>query len=241
MLNKTRGIVLSHIKYSDSSIIAHIYTEEFGRLAIMVKGVRSRRAPGKISIFQPLFLVEMEIYHKSRREIQTLKEIHNHKPFTSIPYDIRKSTIALFLGELLYKTLKEEEANPKLFDFLINTIQWFDLMEEGVSSFHLCFLSELTKYLGFYPDSNNGERCPYFDLQNGVFVGVKPIHPNHLSGDRTFQFHRLLKSTLQNFEEPGWSREVRTSLLDDMIEYYRLQIEALGIIKSIQVLKEVFH
>lgn len=241
MLNKTRGIVLSHLKYSDSSIIAHIYTEGFGRLAIMVKGVRSKRAPGKISLFQPLFLVEMEIYHKSRRDIQTLKEIRNYKPFNSIPYDIRKSTIALFLAELLSKSLKEEEANPKLFDFLVNAIQWFDLMEEGIHNFHLCFLAELTKYLGFYPDSSNGEHTTYLDLQNGVFVEAKPLHSNHLSGDRSTNFHQLLKSTLQNFIDPGWSKASRINLLDDLIEYYRLQIDSLGPVKSIQVLKEVFH
>ena len=118
MLHKTRGIVLHSIKYGDSGIITSIYTELFGRVSFIMQGIRSKKSLVKGSYLQSLFLVEMELYYKPGRELHRIREIKNAVPFASIPFEIAKSTQAIFLAEVLNKILREEEPQQKLFEFL---------------------------------------------------------------------------------------------------------------------------
>jgi DNA repair protein RecO (recombination protein O) len=68
----------------------------------------------------------MEVYHKDHGGLQYASEINNSPPFTSIPYDMVKSSIVLFLNEIAYKSIREEEENPLLFDFLHHAMLWLD-------------------------------------------------------------------------------------------------------------------
>lgn len=122
-------------------------------------------------------MIEMEVYHKASREIQHLKELKPLIIFHSIPYDIRKSTVALFLGEILYRTLQEEEPNPPLFEFLQNSIHYFDLIREKFLWFHLIFLVHYTRFLGFFPNNNFSQARKYFDLREGSLPNLLPLIP----------------------------------------------------------------
>jgi len=123
MIRKTRGIVLHTTKYGESSLVVHCYTEQVGRQTFMVKGVRKSRKQNRSNLFQPLFILDFEIYHKDSREIQLVKEVTRAFPLNSLPFDITKSTQAIFIAEVLYRVLKEEESNPILNNFLVSTIQ----------------------------------------------------------------------------------------------------------------------
>ena len=151
MLYKVRGVVLHHIRYRESSAIVHIYTDQFGRQTFMAHSIRGKKAKFRSNLLQPLTLLELEMYHKEKREIQQLKEIHNYIPYTSIPVDPYKSSQAMFLSEILYKVLREEEPNPDLYDFLEHGLQFLDVADQHTVNFHLLFLVQLTRYLGFYP------------------------------------------------------------------------------------------
>ncbi|MFO7655776.1 MAG: DNA repair protein RecO [Bacteroidales bacterium] len=133
MINKTRGIVLHHIRYGESAIIAHIYTERFGRQSCIVNYSKSRKSSIKPSSFLPLSLVDLEIYFKEGKEVHRIREVGNNMPLLNIQQEIYKSTIAIFIAELLYKTLREAESNPQMFEFLYHAIQYLDAMSENVS------------------------------------------------------------------------------------------------------------
>ena len=150
MITTTRAIVLHHLRYSDSSLIVNLYTESMGRQAIFIKGAFSKKSTMRVALFQPLHLVEVDLHHRVNRNMQRVSNIQMYYPFQSIPFDPVKSCIALFIAELLHKTLKEEEANPALFDFLHHTIQALDLNERGTANFHLVFLVHFSRHLGFY-------------------------------------------------------------------------------------------
>jgi len=92
MIRKTRGIVLHTTRYGESSLIAHCYTEQSGRQTLIVKGVRKSRKQNRSNLFQALFILDFEIYHKDSREIQLVKEVNRALPLNSIPFDITKST-----------------------------------------------------------------------------------------------------------------------------------------------------
>lgn len=241
MLFKTRGIVLHHIKYSETSVIVTIYTELFGRQSYLINGVRSKKAKIKANILQPLFLLDMEVYHKPKRDLQRVKEVQNDFIFNSLPYDIRKSTVALFIAEILYKTIQEQEPNSDLFSYLYNSIQVFDLKEEGATNFHLYFLIHLTKYLGFFPENNYSETYPYFDLKAGRFVQLKPLHLFFLYKDDSAILSGLIVFSENQHDQLKITSSSRINILEKILDYYSLHNEGVSNVKSLSVLKDVFH
>jgi DNA repair protein RecO (recombination protein O) len=135
----------------------------------MVKGVRKSRKDNRANLFQPLFILDFEVYHKDTREIQLVKEVSRAIPLNSIPYDVTKSTQAIFMAEILYRVVKEEESNPMLAHFLFSTIQYLDALAEASPDFHIIFLFQLSRYLGFYPQKAIGGDKLFFDLASGRF------------------------------------------------------------------------
>jgi DNA repair protein RecO (recombination protein O) len=150
MLHKTRGIVFHVTDYSETSVVARIYTEVFGIQSYLLKGAKRKKNKLHSGILQPMSLLEMEVYHKDHGGLQYATELNNNPPFTGIPYDMVKSSIVLFLNEIAYKSIREEEGNPLLFDFLHHTMLWLDAMDPVHPDFHLVFMVQLTRFLGFF-------------------------------------------------------------------------------------------
>lgn len=239
-LHKTKGIVLHYIKYGETSIIATIYTEKFGRQAYIIKGARSPKSRIRANLFQPLFLLDMEVYHKPKHELQMIKEVKNTTPFVDIPFNPKKSTVCLFLAEVLYRTLREEEQSPRLFEFISESILLFDEAAMFLPNFHLTFLLHLSRFLGFYPQNDYSESNFLFDLKEGHFIANTPVHKYFLPSQASSDFHALMNTGFGDelkFSTP----EMRQFLLDKILEFYLFHIEHLGEIKSIEVLREVFR
>lgn len=241
MLSKTKGIVLHHIKFSESSVIATIYTQAFGRRSFIINRVRGRGTGDKANILQPLFILDMDIYYKPNRDIQRVKEMKNLIAFSSIPYQVVKSTLALFMAEILYKSIREEESNEELFDYLFHTIQLLDMTETGISNFHIMFLLQLTKYLGFYPVRSYCREKPIFDLRNGTFIPAVPFHPDYMRTDMSCDLSNALELNTTNLGEWKISSGKRYHLLEKIIEYYQIHVSGFGKVNSLSILKEVFH
>ncbi|VAW12260.1 hypothetical protein MNBD_BACTEROID01-1528 [hydrothermal vent metagenome] len=240
MLASTKGIVLHFIKYGESSVIATIYTEKFGRQAYIINAARSKNAKNKVRFLQPLFILDLVVYQKPSRDIQRVKEIKFAVPFNSIPFEVTKSTQAIFIAEILYKTLREEESYPKLFGFLENAIHYFDLMGDGTNNFHLFFLIRLTEYIGIHPNTEFMELYKFFDLKKGVFTPAEPSHTMLVNKELTPVFKKLLQLRLNELSTFKITRQHREALLQKLIDYYQLHFEAPGSLKSLPVLKEVF-
>ncbi len=144
MLTSTEGIVLHFIKYGESSVITTIYTRDFGRQSYLINAARSKKSKNRAGLLQPLFLVDLVAYQKPSRELHRVKELKSNKTYQNIAFDITKTTQAIFLSEVLYKSLNEQESFPEMFDFIKNSLLYFDLMDAGFSNFHLYFLFRLT-------------------------------------------------------------------------------------------------
>ncbi len=236
---KTRGIVLQQIKYSDSQIIAHIYTEQFGRQAFMFRRAKSKKSGNSLNFLQPLFLLEIEAQIKDKRQIQRARELRNHPHFNNIPFDITKSSIAIFLAEILSRVLKEEEANAELFNFLYHSVLLLDEEKEHFANFHLLFLYELSKYLGFYPESEFTQNDKYFNIAEGAYTEYHELKfalnkresqlLTQLSGKGFHQLHEIKLSRMQ-----------RQDLLDILLQYYYYHLPEMGKIKSLDILKQIF-
>lgn len=241
MLQKTLGIVLHTLKYKDTSLIADIYTEVVGRASFIVSVPRSRKSAVKSVLFQPLALVELEADFRPNATIYKVKEAKSFYPFSSLPYDPYKSAIALFLSEFLYRAVREEAENRPLFAYLQHSIIWLDECREGFANFHLVFLMRLSRFLGLYPNLEDYHPGDYFDMQNACFTPLRPqLHSNYIAPEEASRLTRLMRMNYETMHLFAMSRTERTRCLVIMNEYYRLHLPDFPVLKSIEVLKELF-
>jgi DNA repair protein RecO (recombination protein O) len=240
MIHKTRGLVIHTIKYTDNSVVSHIYTEGFGRQSFLVSGTRGKRSPARINLLQHLSILEMEIYIKQSRDLQRVKEIRLHENFSSIPYNPVKNAVALFIAEILYRTLQEQESNPKLFSYLLNAIKILDLSGKGYANFHLLFLVGLSRHLGFFPRSNYSAGQEFFDIENARFTGNQPPHPHFIPPPASRQLHAVMGCTFEEMGKLNLNSEMRNILVTGLLDYYRFHIPGMGTVKSLPVLREIF-
>lgn len=240
MIQKLRGIVLHHINYGETSIILHLYTDQRGRLSVIIPGARGKRKNKRISIYHNLSILDLEVYYKESRELQQIKEAKPVIPLTGLVGDPIKSTIALFLAEVLYRCLKEEEANLDLFEFLENSIRYFEMADEGIANFHLFLLVHLTRFLGFSPMNNHQNAGNWFDLRSGSFTDNPPDPSSRLDPKTSSLLSKIMNSTPQEANSIPLNRALRNELLSGILNFYKLHLGEMGEIKSYAILKEIF-
>jgi len=240
-LAKTKCISLNPVKYSDSSIIARLYSREYGRLSLMIKGVNNRKK-GKCNImFQPLFILDLEIYYKSSRELQIMKEAAVSFAPYNVYSDVKKSCVAIFLGEVLTSILKEESPNAELFDFIEESIKYYDQSAEGFTNFHLAFLAGLSGFLGFEPGKKLNDNQIFFDMKNGRFSEIPPVHGYYSNIENSAILARIFASSFDNVKNIALTGKQRNEILEELLNYYNIHLSGLTSIKSLEVLKEVFR
>lgn len=222
-------------------MVAHILTDVAGRRGYMVQGLGKGKAGsrGKGALFQPMFLVEFIGLESSKMDLDRLKEVTLAEPLQHIPFDVRKSTIALFMAEVLYKLIREVEPNSPLFDFVYRSVVALDRMEEGVYNFHLWFLVALSRHLGFYP---SGEWCEgtIFDIESGTFATTPPASGLYINAENTLLLHRLLGSSPADLATLPLSRVQRKEFLTSLLAYYGYHLDTIHSISSLRILSEVF-
>ncbi len=240
MLEKTRGIILSQIKYTDSGIVARLYTRSFGRQSFLIRGMRNKKAGKHNILFQPMGILDLEMNYKASREMQTLKEFS--VSFT--PYDIysniKKSCVAIFLGEVLTSVLKEESPHEEMFDYIEESIKYFDNSAEGYANFHIAFLAGLSSFLGFEPSPRNNADDAFFDMTNGIFVPLPPLNGNYANEDISNKLADFFVASYDTVSNIALTGTLRNEVLDTLVRYYALHLPGLKNIKSLEVLKEVF-
>src|SRR5579871_5470985 len=151
MLANTKGVVFRFTNYGETSIIVNIFTAAFGLQSYIVNGVRGKSSKTKMALFQPLTLLDLVVYHRENASILRIKEVKCIHPYQSISSDFRKSTITMFLHEVINKTIKDQSHAQELCEFLIQTLTHFDLQQANIENFHLIFLIKLSQHLGFRP------------------------------------------------------------------------------------------
>jgi DNA repair protein RecO (recombination protein O) len=241
MLQKTRGIVLHVISYSEASVIAHIYTEEFGMQSFLLNGVRKAKARFNANLLQPLSCVEVVAYIKPSKSLHRVNEFAAAPSFDSIPYDTLKTTIALFIAEVMYRSIREEEKNAALFDFIHNSILYLDQQQESFHLFHLLFMIKLSRFLGFYPQNHAEVTAPVFDMREGVFTNHLPPHPDVLDPLTGKNLSRLLDTSLDSLHHLAFTSSERKTLLRSLVYYYELHQTQGFHLQSMTVLEEVMN
>ena len=240
MIEKFDGIVLRTLKYSDSLMIVDIYTRQCGRHSFLAPVSRSKRSKVRSVLFQPLSMLSFTASYKHGRQLSRINDVQPYAMYSSIPFNIVKSSIALFVAEMLTYSLREEESDGLLFDFLNRSFTLFDNLDNGYTDFHIVFLSQLLRYIGIYPNVENYTAGAYVDLLQGGVVREQPLHPHFIMPEESSLFVSLLSAGYENMPSLSLNRELRGNFLATLIEYYRLHIPDFPKPKSLDVLKELF-
>jgi DNA repair protein RecO (recombination protein O) len=221
MLHKTRGIVFRFTKFRETSIIVTIFTEQFGLQSYIVNGVRSKSAKNKIALYQPLTLLNLVVYHRENANIERIKEISCFHPYQSLTADVKKSSMAMFINELLNKTVKDESHVQEMFSFLSDSLIAIDSLQTSFENSHLIFMIKLSRFLGF---------------------GVQ--HVNEILGGRITdeETEKILTVLIAaNYDDVvPLTNQQRKTVLDLLLGFYGEHMGNFGEIKSVQVLREMF-
>jgi len=240
MRQKIKGVVFHTSKYNDTSQIVDIYTEQYGWVSYMVPISRSKKSLVRGALFQPLALVEFETDYRPGMSLQRMREVSMFYVFSSLPYDPVKSAVSFFLAEFFYRALRGEDRNVPLFAFLVYSIRWLDVCERNCANFHLVFLMRLSRFLGFYPNLDGYYSGACFDLRNACFVSTIPSHPDYIAGEEAGRIVRLMRMNYETMHLFAMSREERWHCLEVIGSYYRLHLPVFPLLKSLDVLKELF-
>jgi len=236
MLVKTKAIVFSSLKYQEKSLIVKCFTQSDGLKSYFVPSAYSgKKSNQKIAYFQPLSILEIEAIHKNKGTLEHFKEIKLATAYQTISSNVYKSTIVIFLSEILNHCIQEEEKNESLFTYLETALIWLDTHEE-TSNFHLILLLEITKFLGFYPNTSQLE-CNHFEMIEGFFSPFQGI--SCLSEHETFLFKKLIHLKFDRNQKIFTGSE-RQIILKILLDYYSIHLDGFKKPKSLDVLKEVF-
>lgn len=236
---KARGIVLGRLKYGDNGVIVHILTDVVGRQSYMIQGVRPTARGSKMALLQPMFAVEFEGLTSSKMSLHRMKDIASGIVLQTIPFDVRKSTMALFMAEVLYRLVRENEVAEGLFDFVWGSVAALDHIDEGIANFHLWFLANLSRPLGFSPDNEYSDGA-WLDIRDGHFTQHALLPSEALTPENARILHDMLECDVRYLGEIGLNRAERVEFLEAMLKYYAYHLDSIRSVESLRVLREVF-
>ena len=239
MANQSKAIVLHSIKYGETSLIVNCFLDEIGVQSFIVKGVlNSKNKKFSKSYFLPLSIIYINYSVKNNKDLGYIIDAKPEQIFSSLHVDLFKSSVVIFIGELLNSVLKESPgSNKRLFNYLENSLIWFDNSPKEVN-FHLKVLVDLTEFMGFRPNIKE-ESHKFFDLSLGTSVKVKPI-VNYIENPELKKFKELLGTTFEDLNTMKLNDLLRAKMLSIMIDYYSIHLQMFNSPKSIHVFNEVF-
>ena len=238
-MSNSRALVIKSIKQGETSLIVSCYLEEIGYRSFLVKGLYgSKKSRFSKAHFFPLNLININYSFNEKKNLGFIKEVKSEVLFNTIHSDVQKSSVIVFLSEILNNVFREElEVNQDLFDFLLNSLIWYDNVIE-CNNYHIKFLIELSKYIGFHPNISN-ENDSYFCLESGSTTNTKPLGGN-ICGEDLKLFKSLLGMKFEDLNKMNINRESRKRILNKIIDYYSLHLQMFKTPKSINVFAEVF-
>jgi len=239
MLLHSEGIVIKTTRYSETSVIAKIYTREKGMLSFYIPGVYSRKAQIRPSYLQPLQQLDLQFYFRENRNLNKIKEARVVKIDNLMSLDVKKSILTVFITEVVHKTVKEEEANKDLYGFLEEVPFILASKQTNAGYFPIWFLIAFSRYLGFFPENNYSAASLYFHLSEGRFSEHFKGYENCLDTEESLKFNQLLAMTETDTNIDIPDKFTINTLFDILLRYYGVHIPGFGKIRSREVLREM--
>ncbi len=241
MIVKTKGVVVYKVKYSETSLIVHLYTEDLGLKAFIVKGVRSKKSKISVAMFDYLNVLEVVASQGGNSDLLTLREVSFSEDNSHHAFDPVKNSILLFLAEFIHKTVVSSVTDPMLFRFINNSIHVFKHSQLSMVDFHLWFATKYSMYLGIQPINNYSEKCQIFNVQHSEFSNNSFDSEGVFSLSSSKILNHYLNVSINECVNNKFSLEQRNQFLDEILFYYRYHLEHFKGLKSHEILKSVFR
>lgn len=239
MVITTKAIVFSSLKYGESDLIVKCFTESSGLKSYLLRNIlKSKKGKLRSSYFQSLSLLEIEAYHKNKGTLERINEAKIFYTYQSLHTNVIKSSLVIFLAEILSNTINEEAEDKMLFRFIENSLSWLDNSKD-IANFHISFLLKLSLHLGFYPDTSSIAK-PYFNLLEGNFQDVRIGKYNEIGAiiDNLKMFFGI---DFDKIDEIKLTKNQRSDLLSLLLKYYQLHLHGFKEPKSLIVLNQIFE
>jgi DNA repair protein RecO (recombination protein O) len=238
MLISSPAIILSKVRYQDNDLIVKCLTRDLGVVSYMIKNISmSKKSKNKFAFFQLLNILDLETNYNSNRSIQYIKDLKVKYNFTSLHTNIYKSSVVMFLSEILSNIIHIETKDMDLFDFIEKSLIWYDKSEDS-STFYLIFLMKITHYLGFYPDCTN-MNYNYFNLEEGLFESSKNSQ-YVIEGSSLVLFKTILGIKFDSNKLPFIDKTNKKDILKNILTYFKLHVDGFKDLKSLKVLNQIF-
>jgi len=240
MEDKGRGIIIRTVKYGDNGLVVTLLSRTQGLISLFVRSVGGKKSKFKPAILQRMNIVDYVISGRvSENRTSYLKEISMAHIYKEIPFDIKKSSIVFYMCDLLAGCINGNESDSNLYDFVEQTLLWLDLVDSGYANLPVYFTLELSRQLGFYPNTKSYTPESFFDMEDGEFKPQKPSHTLHFDQPTSTTLHRLCHTPLAEIGNLGLTNTQRRNLLDGLLDYYAVHMSGMRKPESHEVLREI--
>lgn len=195
----------------------------------------------------PMNLFEGVVNQRSNEEIHRISDVRQWHPRGYKPGDVTahpvRTSIALFLAEVLAVVTREGDADERLWNLIVDTV---NVLSRGnaqmLANLPLSFLLRLADTLGIAPDFSEAGINKGFDMVEGVFKHSKPLHDYWLDSNhaRVLKFYAEISERYAHLGLLRVPRRVRTQALERFIDYFVLHHYPLDRMKSLDIIKAVF-
>ena len=240
MLVNTQGIVLRTVRYSDRGLIVHLLTRQGNRVSASVRLSVSRRGGLHKQLFAPLNVLNIVYDSQSSRQLVTIREASLALSYSFMHTDMVKMSIMMFLSEFLDSATRGERDNPLLYDYITQSMEWIDAATGAVANFHLVMMIRLTRFIGFFPNTEDYRENCYFDLRDGCYVLRMPLHSDVLMPAEARVIGTLMRLNYSNMHLFRMNRQQRRRVIEVIEQYYRLHVPGFQHLKSVDILSELF-
>lgn len=237
MAHTTRAIVLHKTNYSESSLVVHVYTLDYGRLSLLIHGAKKKKSRNRSALFEPLSVLELSGNFSNTEKLIRPTDVKAFFPLVNTQTHFAKRLVAMFLAEVLHRCIKENFPEKELYIFIEQSLKILEDDELGIANFHLVFLTNLWKFLGIYPLIGEGE---FFSVSEGSFTNSIPSSGVYLRGDEKKVFYSILGTNIASSHTLQINKQQRKIALNNILEYYKAHVTGMGEIKSHHVLETIF-
>ncbi len=241
MIVKTRGILIFKTRFSDTSMIVHVLTQDAGKQSFLVKAVYAKKSKTRISSLELMNLLEITAWKSSKSDLLIVRELEIWQHYNSIPQNFYKKTMTLFIGEFIHRTIQSPDADSNLYRFVEESMLLFDKLENSYVDFHLRFLSHFSKYLGILPQNDYCPERPFFNILTSSFSPMFGVDNYFFNAQSSRQLHEYLGCSMQDGHNHLFSLADRNVFLDDLMRFYAYHLNHFCGLKSLSVFKAVMH
>lgn len=237
-LSADRWVVLGSVAHGDSAWIVRAFSRELGLIAVWTPVGKARKR--KVAAYHPLSLLEVHgVRRKGSEGLYRFAEARRSEPMDALLADVRRSAVAFFLAEMVWRTFPEEHPHPDVADLLWETAAAL-CQTDSPHRIHLHFLAGLIDLMGLAPEAQPAGPSLGFNLAKGEWLPVTLPDEDHWPAQTAAAFAALLESSRASTTSPPIAGPIRRQLIAGMVRYIQHHLSGPKTIKSLDVLEAVF-